>query len=337
VSASASAKAISAAANLPGFSASPMTIAFSQSSPSAVLNVNFGGAAPAWNLSIAPSNRETSWLSASALSGTGSVQITLTANPASLAVGAYYAFVNVQAPGALPQFITIPVSFVVGAADSISIGGVVNAASFQNVAAPGMVLSVFGTGLAPGVSVASSLPLPISLVGVTATVNGVTAPLRYVSSGQINLDIPYETGAGWAVVGINNNGNVAAFTFYVSESAPGIFAGGGNTLVPNSSGKRGDTLLAFITGQGDISPALYTGRTASSTTPLANLPSPTLPVSITVGGITAKIAFLGIPSGLVETPQINFVVPANAPLGNQPVVVSVGGVPSPPVMLTITQ
>jgi len=198
-------------------------------------------------------------------------------------------------------------------------------------------LSVFGTGLSPGVSAASSLPLPISMLGVSATVNGVTAPLRYISSGQVNLEIPYETGAGWAVVGINNNGKVAAFTFFVNESAPGIFAGAGNTLVPNSSGKRGSTLLAFITGQGDISPGLFTGRTASSSTPLANLPAPTLPVSITVGGVNAQIAFIGIPSGLVETPQINFVVPANAPLGNQPVVVSVGGVPSPAVMLNITQ
>ncbi len=337
VTGSAAVTAIGAAANLPNFAVSPSAVALSGSNSSAAVSLNFSGAAPAWSLSIAPSNRVTTWLTASATSGTGSAQITLTANAAGLANGAYYAFVNVQAPGALPQFISIPVSFVVGSASGISIGGVVNGASFQNVAAPGMVLSVFGTGLAPGVAAASSLPLPISLLGVTATVNGVTAPLRYVSSGQVNLDIPYETGSGWAMVGINNNGKVAAFTFYVSESAPGIFAGSGNTLVPNSSGKRGDTLSAFITGQGDISPSLYTGRTASSSTPLANLPSPTLPVTVSVGGINAQIAFLGIPSGLVETPQINFVIPANAPLGNQPVVVTVGGVSSPAVMLNVTQ
>ena len=337
VTSSATVTAISAAANSPNFRVSPSAIALDTSSPAATLKLSFGDATPAWNLSIAPANRVTTWLTTSATSGVGAAQILLTANPAGLAPGAYYAFVNIQTPGSLPQFITIPLSFVVGATDGIGIAGVVNAASFQNFAAPGMVLSVFGSGLAPGVSAASSLPLPISLAGVSATVNGVTAPLRYVSSSQINLDIPYETGAGWAVVGINNNGKVAAFTFFVSETAPGIFAGAGNTLVPNSSAKRGDTLLAFITGQGTVSPALYTGRTASSFTPLTNLPSPTLPVSLTVGGVNAKIVFLGIPSGLVETPQINFVVPANAPLGAQPVVVTVGGVPSQPVMLNLTQ
>jgi len=130
---------------------------------------------------------------------------------------------------------------------------------------------------------------------------------------------------------------VAGFTFYVNESAPGIFAGSGNTLVPSSTGTRGETLSAFFTGQGDTSPLLYTGRTAGSSTPLANLPKPTLPVSVTVAGLDAPIAFIGIPSGLVETPQVNFVVPATVSLGLQPVVVTVGGVPSPAVMLNITQ
>lgn len=337
VSGSAAVTASSAAANFPRLQVSPATISITQSASTARLNLNFSGGSPNWSLFFAPSNRETAWLSASPMSGTGAAQITLRANAAGLAGGAYYAFLYVQSPGALPQFVTIPISFTVGAPGSINIGGAVNGASFQNVAAPGMVLSVFGTNLAPGVSLAGSLPLPISLLGVTATVNGVTAPLRYVSATQINLDIPYETGAGWAVVGINNNGQVAAFPFNVSESAPGIFAGSGNTLVPKPTARRGEAISSFITGQGDISPALFTGRTAFAFTPLANLPSPTLPVSVSVGGIDAKIVFLGIPSGLVETPQINFVVPPNAPLGNQPVVVTVGGVSSPSVTLTIAQ
>jgi uncharacterized protein (TIGR03437 family) len=299
--------------------------------------LSFGGGSPAWSLSIAPANRATSWLSVSPATGVGAGQITLTANGAGLAPGVYYAFVNLQAPTALPQFITIPVSFAVGASGGINIGGVTNGASFKNVAAPGMVLSAFGTGLASGVSAASSLPLPLSMLGVSATVNGVSAPLYYVSAGQINLQVPYETGAGPAVLGINNNGAVAAFTFDVQETGPGIFAGGGNTLVPSSSGKRGDILLAFITGEGDVSPALYNGRTPDGSTPAADLPSPTQPVTISVGGVDATIEFVGVPSGLTGTTQINFMVPLTAPLGSQPVVVTVGGVPSAPVMLTVAQ
>src|SRR5204863_2958132 len=115
--------------------------------------------------------------------------------------------------------------------------------------------------LAPGMQLADRIPLPISMQGVTATVNGITAPLYYVSPGQINLQIPYETGAGPAVVGINNNGSVAGFMFNVTAAAPGVFTGANSTLVPFSSGRRGSVSLAFITGEGDLSPSLFTGRT----------------------------------------------------------------------------
>jgi uncharacterized protein (TIGR03437 family) len=45
--------------------------------------------------------------------------------------------------------------------------------------------------------------------------------------------------------------------------------------------------------------------------------------------------FAGIPTGLVGMTQIDFAVPANAPLGPQPVVVTVGSVSAPPVTLTV--
>jgi hypothetical protein len=45
--------------------------------------------------------------------------------------------------------------------------------------------------------------------------------------------------------------------------------------------------------------------------------------------------FVGIPSWSVGVTQVNFTVPANMPLGNQPVVVTVGGVASAPVNLNV--
>jgi uncharacterized protein (TIGR03437 family) len=56
-----------------------------------------------------------------------------------------------------------------------------------------MALAVFGSQLAPSVAGASSVPLPVSMAGVGAAVNGVAAPLYYVFPGQLNLQIPYET------------------------------------------------------------------------------------------------------------------------------------------------
>jgi uncharacterized protein (TIGR03437 family) len=89
-----------------------------------------------------------------------------------------------------------------------------------------------------------------------------------------------------------------------------------------------------MTGEGDVSPFFGTNRTAPSTTPLDQLPKPVLPVTVTVGGLQAAIQFIGIPSGLLGT-QINFTIPPGLTAGVQPLVVTVNGVSSPPVNLTV--
>ena len=166
------------------------------------------------------------------------------------------------------------------------------------------------------------------------SVNGISAPFYFVSAGQLNVQIPYETSLGTAVVGVNNNGQVAAFPFEVTASAPGIFSSNG-TLVPSASGKQGDILLAFITGDGDLTPTLPTGATPGSGTSIARLPKPKLPLTLTVGGVPANVVFAGVPSGLSGVTQINFTIPLNTPPGLQPVVVNVGGVDSQPVNLLV--
>ena len=286
------------------------------------------------NLSVSmfPSNQTTSWLT----STVAAQQVSLQASSAGLAHGVYEATLILQATSAIPQVIEIPVVFEVGASSTMSVGGVSNGASFRQAFAPGMILSVFGTQLAPSVQPASSLPLPLTLAGVSATVNGIAAPLYYVSPGQLNIQVPYEVGAGSAVLGVNNNGQVASYIFTVAPSAPGIFTDSSSALVPFSSGQPGDTLTLFITGEGDISPSLATGASPFTFTPLALLPQPRLPLSVTVGGVTAAISFAGIPPGLAGVTQVNFVVPSNVAPGVQPVLVTVGGVTSVAANLTVT-
>jgi uncharacterized protein (TIGR03437 family) len=261
--------------------------------------------------------------------------VTLTASAAGLSKGVYTTTLSIEAPGSLPQSITVPVTFVVGASSTTVIGGVAHGASFKSAFAPGMVLSVFGSSLAPATVGAGSLPLPLSLAGVSATVNGVSAPFYFVSPGQINLQVPYETSAGAAVLAINNNGQVASWTFPVSAAAPGIFTAPDGSVAPNASGKAGDTLLAFVTGDGDQTPTLATGATPASGTALARLPKSRQAVTMTVGGIPATILFNGIPAGLAGVTQINFTVPAGVSAGAQDVIITVGGVPSPPAKLTV--
>lgn len=289
-----------------------------------------------WTVSIFPSNRTTTWLSVSPGSGAASSALSLQASATGLANGVYHATLLVQAPGATPQVVEVPVTFVVGASPDISIGGVSNGASYQTGFAPGMEMSVFGTGLAPAAQAAAVLPLPLSMQGVTATVNGIPAPLYYVSPVQLNIQIPYETGAGTAVLGVNNNGHIAAFSFQVAAAAPGIFTDANRNLVPSGTGARGQVLLLYVTGEGDLTPSLLTGAPPSSGTPVASLPKPKLAATLTIGNVPAQIQFIGIPPGLVGVTQVNFVVPADAPLGPQPVVLTVGGVASQEASLTVT-
>jgi len=218
-----------------------------------------------------------------------------------------------------------------------AVTSVSNGASFKPSFAPGGVLSVFGSQLSPATQSASSVPLPLSTSGVAVLVNGIAAPLYYVSPSQLNVQIPYETTVGSsAVVSINNNGQVTTQTFQVGASAPGIFTNSAGALVPTASAAIGQEIAFYITGAGAVSPAISDGAAPASSTPLADLPKPTLRTTVTIGGAEATIDFIGIPEGLVGVTQINVQVPNGIAAGAQPVVVTVNGLASPPATITIT-
>ena len=94
-------------------------------------------------------------------------------------------------------------------------------------------------------------------------------------------------------------------------------------------------MAIYITGDGKVSPSLADGATPS---PRATVPKPFQAVSLTVGGVpvATPLPFLGIPSGFVGVTQVNFTIPTNAPLGPQPVVVTVGSASSLPAYITVT-
>jgi uncharacterized protein (TIGR03437 family) len=162
--------------------------------------------------------------------------------------------------------------------------------------------------------------------------------LYYVSPTQLNIQIPYETRPGTATLEVDTPYTIDKMDFQVSPSGPGIFTFLDGTINPFKSGSRGGTYTLFITGEGQVSPSLATGTAPSPRTPLANLPKPRQAVSMTIGGVpVTSFEFIGIPPGLVGVTQINYVVPSNAPLGPQQVVVTVGSASSPAAMFTVTQ
>jgi len=149
----------------------------------------------------------------------------------------------------------------------------------------------------------------------------------------VNLQIPYNIAPGPAQLSLGGPWGGANYNFTVSAAAPGIFMFLDGSVNPSSTAHAGDTVVMFITGDGMTSPSVVTGWTPSS----SETPVPQLPVSITVSGIAIAqpFAFIGIPSWSVGVTQINFAIPANVPVGPQPVVVTVGSASSFPATITI--
>jgi uncharacterized protein (TIGR03437 family) len=155
--------------------------------------------------------------------------------------------------------------------------------------------------------------------------------LAYVSPTQVDIQIPYEVGAGPAVLGIDNNGQIAGFQFQISASAPGIFADAGGYLVPTPAVPRGGTTTLLLAGAGEVAGQIQTAYSPSS----AGTYSPLLLLSVTVGGEPVFLQTVGLNPGQVGVTQVKFALPASVPAGVQPVVVTVGGVSSPTVNVTV--
>jgi len=326
-------------ANPAKLSASPpnISLAASPGQPAqTTLAVNLSDPAQTWMASIYPANRTTAWLSASQLSGAGTSQITLTASGTGFEPGVYRATIVIQSANSIPQYINVPVMFVLGGSSSgTAIARIANPASDYAVVSPGMLLNVYGSNLANTTQSASGDPLPFSTAGVTAAVNGLAAPVLNVSPGLLTIQVPYEAGAGPAVLGVNNNGQIAGFPFQMAPSSPGIYGDASGNLLPTAAAQPGGFATLYVTGTGEVSPALKTAYSPFSGTPISSLPKTVLPLSVSVGGVPAFVQFAAVPPGLLGTTQVNIIVPDSAPLGTQPVVVTVGGVASPPVNLMI--
>ena len=105
-------------------------------------------------------------------------------------------------------------------------------------------------------------------------------------------------------------------------------------MVPYQTTGHGDAAFLFVTGDGLFSaPAVITGAVP----PAGTLTALSTSATVTVGGIPASVFFVGEPSWSVGVAQINFTIPASTPVGRQPVVVTIGGVSSSPVYITVSQ
>jgi uncharacterized protein (TIGR03437 family) len=230
----------------------------------------------------------------------------------------------------------------------ITSGGIVNAASFKAPLARCGLATVFGTNLADTQTSASSLPLPTTLGGAQVMVNGVAAPLIFVSPGQVNFQVPCEAPLNGAV-GVyvtSSGGSSPAQSATIAPYAPGVFTYArtatavdpiivhlDNSLVtPDKPANPGEFLIVYATGVGNLNHLPVTGA-ASPASPLSaavDLPS------VTVGSAAASASFAGLTPGMVGLVQINIQLPSAYPAGSSlPLVVSFAGAASPAVNLAV--
>jgi uncharacterized protein (TIGR03437 family) len=198
-----------------------------------------------------------------------------------------------------------------------SVASVVNAAAFQpGPVAPGSLVSLFGSNLAPA-PIAASAPWPQVLEGSSVFINGVAAPLAYVSPTQINLQIPYATQSGPATVNVVAGGRVLApIVVTVQPVAPGLFVDAQNhTLAQNQDGTANGTghpaapgtlLTAYLTGQGT---------------------NPEIPITALLGGQNVQVASAGPAPTMVGVFEVTIKVPSLSP-GQYLLTVGIGGIAS---------
>ncbi len=234
-------------------------------------------------------------------------------------------------------------------------GGVINAASFakNQVVAPGSLVSIFGSNLAPSVTSASAIPLPMALAGVSVTFNGITAPLVFVAPGQINAQLPWDvlggTQSGTATVVVNTpSGSSPPKSVNIGPFSPGIFAvsfGVGRAIAINQDGtlaapvgavpgltthpaKPGDIVILLGTGLGAVTPPIANG-TSPVFSDKALHTTNTTPTILFGGQPATSVPFSGLSPQFVGVNQINVQIPSTAPGGDTvPVQLSEGGITS---------
>lgn len=249
------------------------------------------------------------------------------------------AAVTIGVTASAPNFPTATASFAgavkPGVAPLLAAGGVLNV--FEGSAGPvgpGTIVQIYGSGLTSVTTTPSTLPLPTASGGTQVVIGGVAAPLFYVSSGQINAQVPFELAPSqqYQVLVYANQALSTPQSITVTGAAPGVltYPATGVTVAIHQDGSlvstaspatAGEYLQIYVAGMGltDSSAVVSGAASPGVGSALANvLAKPT----VTLAGEPVNVLFAGLTPTLVGLYQVNFQVPADAKSGNLTLVVS---------------
>ena len=294
------------------------------------------------------------WLTATTVSG----GVSVTANPTGLSPNTYTGTVTVASNGVNGSLV-IPVQLVVEAQGPpiANAGGVVNNGTFAGgePLAQGDIAAIFGSQFdfdAP--EGATTLPLLTTMDGIQVLVNGVAAPVYYVSANQINFEVPIDAstangGAGTVQVVRNGtpgnliyvdiNARVPRFILYGNYGIMTTPAGA-LTGIPSNPVKPGDTVVIYALGLGPTTPPVNSGTASPSAPNLASVPGTT---QVCFGVETpfeqspcATASFSGLTPNYIGLYQINVTIPSGIATGNSTLsLLLVDNVESTPVQLAV--
>uniref|UniRef100_Q01ZB4 Spore coat assembly protein-like protein n=1 Tax=Solibacter usitatus (strain Ellin6076) TaxID=234267 RepID=Q01ZB4_SOLUE len=211
-------------------------------------------------------------------------------------------------------------------APALADGGVISAAVLGPVAAGGLA-SIYGSNMGNGDN-------------TTVYVNGYAAPVFFASSGQFNIQVPWEANGlasfGMTVNGVASNiqtANVNTYSpavFVLSATQAAITHVDGSLVSSSNPAAAGETVIVYGTGLGPVTGDMVTGKPASST-----VLQPTSPTQATakIGGINAAVSFSGLTPGFTGLYQVNVQVPQNVQAGAS-LVITIGGGSSPAVPIS---
>ena len=230
----------------------------------------------------------------------------------------------------------------------LSTGGTVNA--FYRVSggplSPGTIVEMYGSGLASSPTSTSAPPLPVTFNGTTVLVGGLSAPLFYLSDGQLDVQIPSELAPNQQYpILVSANGAVTLpDQLDIVPLQPTVDVLTGGTLVAqhgadfslvtsSSPAKPGEALVIYLLGMGPTNPPVASGAPAPSS-PLAQV---TTQPTLTVDGETANVFFAGLTPTFAGLYQVDFYVPSDARSGNLTVTISQNGVLTNTTTLPVSQ
>jgi uncharacterized protein (TIGR03437 family) len=208
-----------------------------------------------------------------------------------------------------------------------SISRLVNAADGTLPVAPGGLISIYGDRMSPVNMATSQIPLPTALGDSCLNVNGTPVPLLFVSSEQINAQLPFNVN-GNATLNIHTPGGISDnYLFTAQPAAPSVFQSGAagpetglativrasnsQLVTPTNPIHPNDALIIFLTGMGQTTPQVPSGMPSPSN-PLAQA---NITPRVTLGGVSLGVGYAGLVPGEVGVYQINATVPTSVPQG----------------------